>query len=192
MKDIDDKVHSKHEQTKSSTRPVMRGTLGMVTSGHALATQAGMRILERGGNAIDAGVATGICLDVLITDIVGFAGVAPIIIYLANTKEVRTISGLGPWPKAASVDYFVNNFKGDIPLGIPRTVVPSAPDAWIQALRSYGTLSFEEVTRDAIYLAEEGFPMHQFMSDTLKEKMENYQKWPSSMEVSINPAMAMV
>jgi gamma-glutamyltranspeptidase/glutathione hydrolase len=156
---------------------------GMVSSGHHLATQAGLRILERGGNAIDAGVASGICLGVLQPDMVNFAGVAPIMVYLADTHQIKAISGLGRWPKAASVDYFVRNFNGEIPPGIQRSVVPSAPAAWIQALTAYGTLSFEEVSRDAMDLAEYGFPMHQFMSNNLKEKIENYRRWPSSAEV---------
>jgi gamma-glutamyltranspeptidase/glutathione hydrolase len=142
-----------------------------------------MRILEKGGNAIDAGVATGICLGVLQSDMVDFAGVAPIIIYLANTNECKTISGLGRWPKAASVDYFIENWKGEIPEGIQRSIVPAAPDAWIQALRYYGTMSFEEVAQDAIYWAEHGFPMHHFMANTLKEKIDSYKRWPSSAEV---------
>jgi gamma-glutamyltranspeptidase/glutathione hydrolase len=155
----------------------------MVASGHHLATQAGVRILEKGGNAIDAGVATGICLGVLQSDMVDFAGVAPIIIYLANTNECKIISGLGRWPKAASVDYFIKNFNAEIPEGIQRSIVPAAPDAWIKVLKCYGTMSFEEVTRDAIYWAEHGFPMHHFMANTLKEKIDSYKRWPSSAEV---------
>ena len=171
------------QQVSFSHRPLIRGTTGMVVSGHHLATQAGVRILEKGGNAIDAGVATGICLSVLQSDMVSFAGVAPIMVYLSNTNEIKTISGLGPWPKIASVDYFTENFGGEIPEGIQRTVVPAAPDAWIQALKYYGTMSFEEVTRDAIYWAEQGFPMHQFMSKTLKVKVNSYRRWPSSAEI---------
>jgi gamma-glutamyltranspeptidase/glutathione hydrolase len=155
----------------------------MVVSGHHLATQAGVRILEGGGNAIDAGVAAGICLGVLQSDMVNFAGVAPIMIYLADTDEIKTISGLGPWPKGASVDYFMERFGGEIPEGIQRTVVPAAPDAWIQALKFYGTMSFEEVTRDAISWAEHGFPMHHFMSNNVKEKIEGLGRWSSSAEI---------
>lgn len=178
-----EQIFSEFEQSRSSHRPVCRGTIGMVVSGHQLATLAGVRILEKGGNAIDAGVAAGICLGVLQSDMVNFAGVAPIMIYLANTKKIMTISGLGPWPKAASVDYFVENFGGEIPEGIQRTVVPAAPDAWIQALRLYGTMNFEEVTRDAVSLAENGFPMHHFMSNNLKENAESYRRWPSNAKI---------
>src|SRR5512139_2441316 len=99
-----DQFFSEYEQTKVSYRPVMRGTTGMVVSGHPLATLAGVRILEQGGNAIDAGVAAGICLGILQSDMVNFAGVAPMMIHWENTHETKTVSGLGPWPKAASVD----------------------------------------------------------------------------------------
>src|SRR2546428_6905862 len=89
-----------------SYRPTIMGTEGMIASGHYLATLAGQRILDKGGNAVDAGVAAGLCITVLHIDMVGFAGVAPIIVYLADEDRVVTISGLGHWPQAASVDYF--------------------------------------------------------------------------------------
>ena len=117
-----EQIFPNFEQSRSSHLPVIRGTTGMVVSGHHLATQAGVRILEKGGNAIDAGVAAGVCLGVLQSDMVNFAGVAPIMVYLANTNEIKTISGLGPWPKGASVDYFIENFDGQIPEDIQRTV----------------------------------------------------------------------
>jgi gamma-glutamyltranspeptidase/glutathione hydrolase len=180
---ITEQFSTKVEQIRSSHRPLIRATTGMVASGHYLATQAGVRILERGGNAIDAGVAAGICLGILQSDMVNFAGVAPIMIYLANSHEIKTISGLGPWPKAASVQYFKEHFEGKIPVGIHRTVVPAAPDAWIRALKLYGTMSFEEVTRDAISLAEFGFPMYTFMSNNLKAEVNRYKSWPSSAEI---------
>src|SRR5256885_7313958 len=78
-----------------SHRPTIMGRNHMVASGHYLATMAGMRLLEAGGNAIDAGVAAGICINVLQPDMTNFGGVAPIIIYLAERNEVVTISGLG-------------------------------------------------------------------------------------------------
>ena len=70
-----------YEQARFSHRPSVKGTTGMVVSGHSLASTAGMRILDQGGNAIDAGVAAGLCLGVLQSDMVNFAGVAPMMIY---------------------------------------------------------------------------------------------------------------
>ena len=69
-------------------RPTIMGTHGMVASGHYLASLAGERILARGGNAIDAGVAAGLCLTVLQIDLIDLAGVAPMIIYLAEEDRV--------------------------------------------------------------------------------------------------------
>ncbi len=81
-------------------RPTIMGTRHMVSACHYLASEAGFKILEAGGNAIDAGVATGIALSVVQPEYVNFAGVAPIIIYSATEDRVVTIPGLGGWPKA--------------------------------------------------------------------------------------------
>ena len=87
-------------RTVAAHRPTIRGTRHMVAAGHYLAAHAGFHILEAGGNAVDAGVAAGIALGVLQSDLVNVAGVAPIILYLADRQEVTTISGLGCWPQA--------------------------------------------------------------------------------------------
>ena len=81
-------------------RPVIRGHKHAIVAGHYLAAEAGFAILEAGGNAIDAGVAAGIALGVVHSDLVNVAGVAPIILYSAKTGQVETISGLGTWPAA--------------------------------------------------------------------------------------------
>ncbi len=179
----DDKVHSAFEQTRNAMRPVIRGTTSMVVSGHPLASQAAMRILDRGGNAVDAGVAAGICIAVLHTDMVNFAGVAPIMLHMAGSNTVVSIDGLGRWPQKASVDFFAENHNGEIPTGILTAVVPGAPDAWITALKNYGTLTFEDVTRDAIHLAENGFPMHRFMSNNIKSAVDDYRRWQTTADV---------
>src|SRR5208283_368920 len=76
----------------------------------------GFAILEAGGNAIDAGCAAGIALGVLQSDLVDVAGVAPIMIYLADKEEVVTIAGLGPWPKALDPELFLREHGGKIPI----------------------------------------------------------------------------
>ena len=92
-----------------SLRPTITGRSGMVSSGHYLASLAGTRMLLSGGNAIDAGVAAGLCLCVLESDMANFAGVAPIMIYQAEHRRVLTISGLGRWPAQATVGFFAEN-----------------------------------------------------------------------------------
>jgi gamma-glutamyltranspeptidase / glutathione hydrolase len=138
-------------------RPTIMGTRHMVAAGHYLATLAGFEILEAGGNAVDAGVCTGLALSVLESAYVSFAGVAPIAIYLRETGKVITISGLGTWPRAASCEMFQRDHDGQIPKGILRSVVPGAPDAWLLALREYGTMSFGDVAASAIRFARDGF-----------------------------------
>ena len=114
--------------------PNVMATRHAAAAGHCLATHAAFEVLEAGGNAVDAGVAAGLALGVLESAQVSVAGVAPMMIYLADSREVITISGLGTWPKAASGAYFQDKHGGAIPKGVERTVVPAAPDAWITAL----------------------------------------------------------
>ena len=132
-----------------SLRPMVMGTRHMAVAGHYGAAHAAFAILEAGGNAIDVGVAGGIALGVLQSDLVNVAGVAPIMIYVAKTREVVTISGLGTWPRAITPDYFAKHCGGRIPHGVLRTVVPAAPDAWITALQRFGTRSFGECAQAA-------------------------------------------
>ncbi len=79
--------------------------------------------------------------------------------------------------------FFKDNHAGQIPDGIHRCIVPGAPDAWITALNKYGTMSFTEVCADALDLAENGFPMHQFMRNSLHELKDKYARWPSNKEI---------
>ena len=125
----------------------------MVSTGHYLATAAGYRILEQGGNAIDAGVAAGIVINVTLPQYTSFGGVAPIIIHHAESGDTREISGLGRWPAEASIDYFRREHGGDMPHGVMRTVTPAAPDAWLTTLSRYGTMTFEQVVTPALELA---------------------------------------
>ena len=110
-----------------SVVPVTRGHHHVVSAGHELAALAAFEALDNGGNAIDAGVAAILTLGVVYSDQVSVAGVAPMIIRLAQTGEVVTIAGVGGWPRALDEDAFIERHQGVIPLGVRRTVVPAAP-----------------------------------------------------------------
>ncbi|PLZ02051.1 gamma-glutamyltransferase [Burkholderia sp. WAC0059] len=153
-----------------------------VATGHYLASEAGMRILRKGGNAIDAGVAAGICINVTQPDLTNLGGVAPIIIYLAKTQEVVTISGLGRWPQKASLEYFRDELGGKIPLGVQNAITPSACDAWLTALARYGTLTLAEVLEPALEIATDGFPASRLMTHMLEGIYDNLKQWPSSSD----------
>jgi gamma-glutamyltranspeptidase / glutathione hydrolase len=164
-------------------RPVISGVRHMVSAGHYLAATAAFEVLEGGGNAVDAGVAGGIALSVVQSELVNFAGVAPIIIRQAATGAVTSISGLGWWPGAMSPTLFQDQHGGQIPHGLLRTVVPAAPDAWILALRTYGTMTFGEVADAAIRLAREGFVMYPLMASLIETLADEYARWPSSASI---------
>jgi gamma-glutamyltranspeptidase/glutathione hydrolase len=157
---------------------MITGTRYMISAGHYLATQAGHAVLEAGGNAVDAAVAAGIALGVVHSDQVSFSGVAPMIIYLADRDEAVVISGLGWWPKATRPDVFVEEHGGKIPLGLLRTVVPAAPDAWMLALARYGTMTFGDVAAAAIRYAREGFTVHPVMAYYIDKYAADYRRWP--------------
>ena len=161
-------------------QPMITGRRYMISAGHYLATQAGHAVLEAGGNAVDAAVAAGIALGVVHSDQVQFPGVAPMIIYLADRDEVVSISGLGWWPRATRPEVFTEEHGGAIPLGLLRTVVPAAPDAWILALTRYGTMSFGDVAAAAIRYAREGFTVHPVMAYYIDKYANDYRRWPQN------------
>lgn len=168
-------------------QPQVTGRRYMVSAGHWLAAEAALRVLEAGGNAVDAGVAGGIALGVVHSDQVQVSGVAPIILYRAETDEVLTLAGLGAWPKAARLERFVEEFGGRIPLGVLRTVVPAAPDAWITALARFGTMSFGEVAGAAIRYAREGITVHPVMAEFIRRNRETYARWPANAAIWLRP-----
>ena len=164
------------------SRPPIMGVTHMVCAGHYLAAAAGYRILEEGGNAVDAGVAAGIAINVVLPENTNFGGVAPIMVYLAESASVVTISGLGGWPRAASVDFLQRFCNGEIPPDIRRAVVPGAPDAWLSALRLYGTLPLEAVLTPALELAREGYPLSAVVRDEMIESV-SLSDWPANAAV---------
>src|SRR5262247_1494277 len=159
-----DSAHSHVSVTSSSQAPMTQimGRRWMVAAGHPLAAQAAARILAGGGNAIDAGVAAGFTLGVVHPDMVSFAGVAPILVHLGKTGETFEVSGVGPYPRRATADFFRSGCEGQIPPGVLRTVVPAAPDAWCTALARWGTQSFATAVGPALECARDGFALSAF------------------------------
>lgn len=164
-------------------RPTLMGTRHMAVAGHYSAAHAAFEILEAGGNAVDAGVAAGIAIGVLQCDLVNVAGVAPIILYDAKSDAVHTIAGLGTWPKLADPEHFRKHHGGAIPNGVLRTVVPAAPEAWITALKRFGTMSFGRVAQAATRFAREGFPVYPLLADMIRLHEAEYRRYPSNAAI---------
>ena len=162
---------------EATMRPEIVGQRGIVAGGRHYSVHAGTRILEQGGNAIDAGVATVFAASVVEISHFGFGGEAPTMIYDARTKRVVVINGQGPAPKAATSDLFKAKGKVDSngPLG---ATLPAVMDAMAIALENFGTMRLEQVMQPAIELAD-GFPMYAFLRDFLisnRQRTEAY-KW---------------
>jgi gamma-glutamyltranspeptidase/glutathione hydrolase len=166
------------------------GTRWAVAAGHTLAAEAGARVLSAGGNAIDAGVAAGFTLGVVHPDMVSVAGVAPILVHVAQTGQTWQVSGVGPYPRASSREYFLTRHGGQIPPGLPRTVVPAAPDAWCTALERWGTFSFADAIAPALGHAERGFPVSAFSAYQMGANAEKYRRWPSSTALYLREGRA--
>jgi gamma-glutamyltranspeptidase / glutathione hydrolase len=156
-------------------RPEILGTHGIVAAGRHYSVSAGVRILQQGGNAVDAGVATVLAASVVEISHFGFGGEAPTMIYDAKTKEIIVINGQGPAPKAAAPALFAARglIPGNGPLG---ATIPAMLDAMALALEAKGTMHLDQVMQPAIELAD-GFPMYEFLRNFLVSERKATEQW---------------
>jgi gamma-glutamyltranspeptidase/glutathione hydrolase len=153
-------------------RESVRAETHMAATGTPWATEAAMKVLDRGGNAFDAGMAALLALNVTYPEAASFPSVAPTIIYDAETGEIWSYCGAGTAPAKATIDFFKSKGHDTIPsMGILAQLVPSSPDAVVAILDKYGTMSFGQVSEDAIRLASDGFPVHKMMLNHLDLSM---------------------
>ena len=141
----------------ASARRVIYGRRGMVCASQPLAAQAGLDILRRGGNAIDAAIAAAACLTVLEPTSNGLGGDAFALIWSGG--RLHGLNSSGPAPRLADPDFLRERF-GRIPeRGWYAVDVPGIPAAWAEASRRFGRLSLAEALSPAIAYAEEGYPL---------------------------------
>ena len=145
-------------------RPVVMGRNGMVCAGHPLAAQAGVSILQRGGNAFDAAIATAAALGVVEPLMSGIGGDGFIMAYRAEDDSLRVCNGTGAAPYAATLE----RYRQGIPMkGILSVSVPGLLNAWLDTHEAYGVLPLGEVLAPAIRLAEDGFPVSHYLSGAI-------------------------
>jgi len=175
-----------------TTRPEIRGTFGVVTSTHWVASAVGMAVLERGGNAFDAAVACGFTLQVVEPHLNGPGGDMPAVFYSKREDRVRVLCAQGPAPAAASIAAFRDLGLDMIPgSGFLPAVVPGAFDGWLTLLRDYGTRPLREVLEPAIGYARNGYPAVARIGaavETVRELFET--EWPSSAAVYLKDGKA--
>jgi len=170
--------------TAFTTRPEILGTFGVVTSTHWIASAVGMSILEKGGNAFDAAVATGFVLQIVEPHLCGPGGDLPAVIYSTRKDKVEVICAQGPAPAGATIEHYTAEGLSLIPGdGLLATVIPGSFDGWMLMLRDYGSMSVRDVLEPAIYYAERGHPMLPRVSATIKGLAAFFEKeWPTSYE----------
>ncbi|MBY3183803.1 gamma-glutamyltransferase family protein [Rhizobium laguerreae] len=170
--------------TAFTTRPEILGTFGVVTSTHWIASAVGMSILEKGGNAFDAAVATGFVLQIVEPHLCGPGGDLPAVIYSKKKDKVEVICAQGPAPAGATIEHYTAEGLSLIPGdGLLATVIPGSFDGWMLMLRDYGSMSVRDVLEPAIYYAEHGHPMLPRVSATIKGLAAFFEKeWPTSYE----------
>ena len=167
----------------STWRPVVLSDNGMIASGHALASEAGLRILKSGGNAIDAAVAAWAVQGLTEPEMTGLGGDMFMLIYLAKTGEVKFINGTGVAPMAATVDFYKG--KGGLPSdGILSVSVPGAVAGAELAAKTYGTKPLAELLSPAVELAEKGFPITEALASAIRNSGDKFS--PSAKAIWYN------
>ncbi|MEM7488098.1 MAG: gamma-glutamyltransferase family protein [Pseudomonadota bacterium] len=167
-----------------TTRPEIRGTFGVVTSTHWIASAVGMGVLERGGNAFDAAVATALTLQVVEPHLNGPAGDMPAIFQRAG-EAAQVLCAQGPAPAGATIEHYRAQGLDLIPgSGLLATVIPGAFDGWMLMLRDHGTMSLRDALAPAIGYARDGHPVLPRVAHTIAGLASYFaDQWPSSAEV---------
>ncbi len=166
------------------TRQTARATNGMVATPHYLASQAGLRILQDGGSAVDAAVAANAVLQVVYPHNCAAGGDAFWIIYDPRERRPVALNGSGRAPAAAELSRLRDRGLVDMPVHGPLPVtVPGAVDSWYEALHRYGRLDVARILAPAIAYAEDGFPASLKLCQAIGEEAGLLALSPAAAEV---------
>jgi gamma-glutamyltranspeptidase / glutathione hydrolase len=169
-----------------TSRPDIEGTFGVCTSTHWIATAVGMSILERGGNAFDAGVAVAFTLQVVEPHLCGPAGDVPIMVCRAGSDKPQVICGQGPAPAGATIAHYRGHLGLDIVpgTGLLAPCIPGTFETYMMVLRDYGTMRLRDVLAPAIAYAEHGHPLVERAVITIETVQDLFKThWPTSADV---------
>jgi gamma-glutamyltranspeptidase / glutathione hydrolase len=141
-------------------RSIVRASQGMVATSQPLASQAGIDVLKRGGNAVDASIAVAAVLNVTEPLMTGVGGDAFMMIYSAKTKKLEGLNASGRAPRALTLEHFTSRKIAQMPVtGMEPVTVPGAFDGWVTLVEKHGTMKLAELLAPAIGYAESGFPV---------------------------------
>lgn len=162
-------------------RSVVRAQNGMVASSQPLASQVGLDVLKRGGNAVDAAIAMAAVLNVTEPMMTGVGGDAFALVYWSKTKELKGLNASGRAPRALTREYFSRKGLKTIPNGgMEAVTVPGAFDGWVTLLDKYGTMKLPDLLAPAIAYAENGFPVMEKTAEDWQAEVEKLKRTPAA------------
>ena len=163
-------------QDRSQSRSMVMSQSGIVASESVIASAVGARILESGGNAIDAAVATNAMMGLVAPMNDGIGGDLFAIVYDAKSGKLYGLNASGWAPKALTADYLLGKGIASMPQsGIQSVTVPGAVDGWDKLLKRFGRKSFADVLAPAIAYADDGFPVGEVVSVYWKDSVKTLQ-----------------
>ncbi len=161
--------------TTFATRSEVIAQNGMVATSHPLATQIGIDILKKGGNAIDAAIAANAALGLMEPTGCGVGGDLFAILWDAKTKKLYGLNASGRSPKSLTLEYFEEQGMDKIPAFGPLPVsVPGAVDGWFELNQKFGSMKMSDILAPAISYAEDGFPLTELISWYMEFSLSRY------------------
>jgi len=153
-----------------AARPLIMGRKGVVASGHPLATAVGLKTLQGGGTAVDAALATAVCLAVVKPEACGVGGDLFALVHLKKDGDVKALNASGPAPQRATIEFFEHAGLDSVPTTGPLSIaVPGAVDGWLELHRRFATMPLDDLFADAIRLARDGFPVDVQLAKSIGE-----------------------
>lgn len=184
-------VQTAHQTSASSSdawfagpvagRSVVRAPQAMVATSQPLASEVGIDVLKRGGNAVDAAIAVAAMLNVTEPNMTGIGGDCFAMIYSSKTKKLEALNASGRCPRALTLDHFASRKITQMPLtGMDTITVPGAFDGWLTVLEKYGTMKFADLMAPAISYAENGFPVMEKISADWEPEVAKLKQDPAA------------
>ncbi|HUK41469.1 MAG TPA: gamma-glutamyltransferase family protein, partial [Candidatus Acidoferrales bacterium] len=158
-----------------AARPLVMGRNGVVSSGHHLASLTGVKVLQEGGNAVDAALAAAFVMLVVKPETSGPGGDLFALVSMTRNGKVEALNASGPAPAKASVDYYRSKGLNAVPVAGPLSIaVPGAVDGWLELHRRYGTKELSRLVADGVQLARNGFPAQQDLINCIAELSRDF------------------
>src|ERR1700722_1417944 len=152
-----------------ATRSAVMGRHGMIATSQPLASAAGLKVLQDGGNAIDAGVTAAAVLAVVEPSMTGIGGDLFAIVYDAKTKTLHALNASGRSPYAATPAEYAKRGQTRMPgAGVLTVTVPGVVEGWSELHSKYGTLPMSKVVAPAVGYARDGYPVSEIISGQWK------------------------